>query len=300
MVETSGSPLLELPSEIRQQIFHHAVSTTRLAPFPLGDREWSMNTPEARGLPELLFVSKQLYEECIKLFYAQAILEIAPPQQGNNYFDVQFDGRFMTFAYCRLVNTYRFCRPDYIASIRTAHVFSNQLDVIDGGCYEATLQWLLDNTRVQDIQLSGRPMTRIRGQASFNIERWRRNLPSLQSTGVRLVRVWANRDRSPWETEKMRRLKCTPTEGTLKPVQIYFFSNNNERSTLQLDPRWFVTKDNSEEHITNLFAATSQIDALLNSILSGRELECYNKGVRYTRGGSWLYQLLVMPESERR
>lgn len=108
--KSKSADLLSLPIELRQQIYNHAIPVSRLTPFPLLDSEWSMKTTEARGVPAILHASRQIYEEAAPLFYSRAILEVAPAQQGYNFWDVQTKGRMISHAYSRLMYTFRIYR----------------------------------------------------------------------------------------------------------------------------------------------------------------------------------------------
>jgi len=72
--------LLQVPLEIRQQIYCYAVPVCRLAPFPYSDFDWLFHTNEYRGRPPILSACRKIHEEVIPIFYTRAILEVAPPQ----------------------------------------------------------------------------------------------------------------------------------------------------------------------------------------------------------------------------
>jgi len=289
---------LDLPSEIRQQIYSHAVPVCRLAPFPYLDSEWSMKTSEHRGVPSLLFACRRIHDEVIPLVYARAILEIAPAQQGYMWFNVQHSGtkRVTPWSYTRVVNTFRIYRAEHMKLIQKAHIFSNQADVIDGSCYEALLQWLVEHTAVGHIQLSSRPMTRIRGCAGFDLHTWRGVFyeKPVYWKNMRIIRIYTTAQRPPWEYEKMQRLRCKATDGTLNPMQIYFWSASEDGGgTLQMDPRWLTRLNDEPEKIEMLEEGAPLIDKLMSGVLEGPELQAYKDNTRYFDGDCWVYQMVL-------
>lgn len=302
MSEVTGrrTSLLDLPREIRQEIYDAAIPVSRLVPFPLGDAEWSMKTNEARGVPPLIFVCRKLYEEATPIFYSRAILEVAPAQQSDSYWDFQAEGRMITHAYRRLMQTFRFYRPEHLHVIRKAHIFSNQSQAINGQCYEALLLWLVDNTSVEEMQMSSRPMTRISGRASFDLPSWKATFVDAEPRtldSLRIVRIWARKGRPPWEYEKIMRLRCKPSDGTLNPIQIYFYVNDQKSNAvdLQLDPRWFTKLSEEPERLAAMEAAAPLIDELMGNVLRGREGQDYKHNSRHFQGDTWLYQMILIP-----
>lgn len=292
--------LLDLPVEIRRQVYDSVIPASRLVPFPLGDSEWSMKTNEARGAPPIIFACRKIYEETTPLFYSRAILEVAPAQQSNSYWDFQLEGKMVSHAYGRLIQTFRFYRPEHLRLIRKVHIFSNQSQAINGQCYEALLLWLIDNTSAEDIQISARPMTRISGKAIFDLPSWRATFlePEPRTReNLRIVRIWTRKGRPPWEHEKMMRLRCKPSDGTLNPIQIYFCVNDkqNGMKDLQLDPRWLTKLSEEPEKVVVMEAAAPMIDCLMESVLQGKEAQDYKDNSRHLKGDAWLYQMVLAP-----
>lgn len=295
-----AASLLGLPTEIRQQIYNFLIPVSRLVPFPLGDSEWSMKTDEARGVPSVIFACRKIYEEATPLFYSRAILEVAPAQQSNSYWDLHMEGKMVSHAYSRLIQTFRFYRPEHLRLIRRVHVFSNQSQAINGQCYEALLLWLVDNTSVEHIQISARPMTRISGQATFDLPSWRTTFVDCGPRypgNLRIVRIWTRKGRPPWEHEKMMRLRCKPTDGTLNPIQIYFrvTDQRSELADLQLDPRWLTKLSEEPAKVAAMEAAAPMIDRLMLDVLQGREAQDYKDNSRHFEGDAWLYQMILVP-----
>jgi len=289
---------LDLPSEIRQQIFDYAAPVCRLAPFPYLDAEWSMKTQEHRGMPAILFVCRKIYDEVIPLLYSRAILEVAPAQEGHMWFNVENlnTKRTVPYAYTLVTNTFRIYRAEHLKLIRKAHVFSNQAGVIDGSCYESLLQWLIEHTGVEHVQLSSRPMTRIRGSASFDLPRWRAVFHdnALRRDDMRIIHVFSKAERPPWEHEKMMRLRSKARDGTLNPMQIYFWSSSDEGKSLQLDPRWLTKLNDDPEKIEMLEEGAPLIDELMSRVLRGPQLRAYRDNARYFEGQYWVYQMVLV------
>lgn len=297
---SKSAGLLSLPIELRQQIYNHAIPISRLTPFPLGDAEWSMKTTEARGVPAILYASRQIYEEAAPLFYSRAILEVAPAQQGYNFWDVQIEGRMISHAYSRLMYTFRIYRAEHLRLVRRVHIFSNQTQAINGQCYEALLLWLVEHTSVENIQLSSRPMTRISGKASFDLPSWKAVFSDAvprDASNLRLVRIWATKGRPPWEYEKIMRLRCKPSNGTLNPIQIYFCVPHGDGNAvdLQLDPRWLTRLSEEPEKVAAMEAAMPMIDRVMCEVLKGREAQNYKDNSRHFEGEAWLYQMILVP-----
>ncbi|KAK5952058.1 hypothetical protein OHC33_006945 [Knufia fluminis] len=302
LIKSHTKGLLDLPSEIRQQIYDHAIPVCRLAPFPYLDSEWSMKTSEHRGVPGLLFTCRKLYEEVAPVFYTRAILEVAPAQQGHMWFNVEHlsTKRVTPYSYTRVVSTFRIYRAEHLKLVRKAHIFSNQADVIDGSCYESLLEWLVECTGIEHIQLSSRPMTRIRGGAGFDLGEWRATFldDRLNRKDIRTVRIWTQAKRTSWEHEKMMRLRCKATDGILSPMQIYFWSSTEGGGgSLQLDPRWLTRVNDEPEKIQTLEEAAPLIDRLLAGVLEGAQLQAYKDNARYFDGQCWVYQMILVAES---
>ena len=301
-LELSHATFLNLPTEIRQQIYDYVVPTCRLAPFPYLDSEWSMRSTELRGIPDLLFTCRKVYKEVTPLVYSRAILEIAPAQQGHMWFNIEHSstGSIIPYSYSRVVNTFRIYRAEHLKLIRSAHIFSNQADVIDGSCYESLVQWLVEHTGTEHIQLSSRPMTRIRGSAGFDLHRWRAAFydKPLDLRSTRTIRIFTKVERPPWEYEKMMRLQCKARDGTLNPMQIYFWSTTEAGGgILQLDPRWLTRLNDEPEKIEALYKGAPLIDEVMLKILEGPQLQAYKDNARYFEGQYWIYQMIVVSQS---
>lgn len=277
-----------------------------------------MKAPDSqhRSIPEFTYTCRRLYEETISLIYAHAILEVAPAQQSMNYFDLGIGNavhrKAIPYSYARISSALRFYRPELLKLIRRAHVYSNQADVVDGQSYEALLQWLVENTGVENVQLSARPMTRIRGRASFDVDLW---WDTFRWPGVvrnlRLVRVWTKSQRTPWEYERMMRLRCKPNNGTLNPCQLYFWSLPEVKSgrvnevgyvdskygLLQLDPRWLTRLNDEEGKVEAMETAAPMIDHMMEEVLTGRELRDYKDTTRHCVEDAWVYQMILVARS---
>ena len=178
--------------------------------------------------------------------------------------------------------------------------------MVDGGSYESLLQWLVEHTGVEEVRVSRRAMTRIRGTAGFELDVWRRGFAAL-GREKRIVRVWTESRRPPWEFEKMMRLRCNATEGALIPVQIYFWSEVRceggrdgdgkgvgKVGMLQLDPRWLTRLNDGPEKILVMEEAVPLIDDLMGRLLKGRELKDYKDASRHCNGDAWVYQIIVV------
>ncbi|KAJ9662867.1 hypothetical protein H2198_001095 [Neophaeococcomyces mojaviensis] len=289
---------LSLPSEVRSLIYDYVIPPSRLTPFPLGDTEWSMKTNEARVVPSILFTCREIYNEAVPLFYSRAILEVAPAQAGNNWFSIRLGSQPNSHSYSHLLNTFRFCKADHLKLIRRAHIFSNQSYIIDGECYESLLQWLIKHTSTEKIELSARPMTRIRGKVGFDLPSWRSAFVDrhFSAQNFRTIRLWTKAKRLPWEYEHMMRLKCSATDGTLVPMQIYFWSPTDETGNgiMMLDPRWLTRTHDDEEKIAAMNEAAPLIDELMGRVLEGRELKDYRDNSRHVEGDAWVYQMIVV------
>lgn len=300
-----GKTFFDLPLEIRRQIYNLIVPKCRLVPFPYTDPEWRMKVldDEYRGIPEFVYTCRTLYEDTIPLVYTKATLEVAPAQQSMNYFDlgigVATSAKVIPYSYSRISSILRFYKPAHLKLIRHAHIFSNQADVVDGHSYEALLQWLVENTGVENIHLSARPMTRIRGRATFDINSWQNTFcrPEI-SRNLRIVRIWTKNKRTPWEFEKMMRLRCNANVGTLNPCQLYFWSLPENRSEkygmLQLDPRWLTRLNDERAKIEAMEMAAPMIDSLVNRILVEKELRDYRDLTRHCVDDAWVYQMILV------
>lgn len=251
-------------------------------------------------MPPIIFASRKIYEDTAPLFYSRAILEVAPAQQSYSYWDFQTEGKMVSHAYGRLIHTFRFYRPEHLRLIRRVHVFSNQTQAINGQCYEALLLWLVEHTSVEDIQISSRPMTRISGKAIFDLPSWRAaffDAGPLNAESLRIVRIWTKKGRPPWEYEKMMRLRCKPSDGTLNPIQIYFCvaDKQSKAMDLQLDPRWLTKLSEEPEKVAAMEAAVPMIDRVMYDVLQGKEAQDYKDNTRHFVGDAWLYQMILIP-----
>lgn len=118
---------------------------------------------------------------------------------------------------------------------------------------------------------------------------------SRQDPRLRVVRVWrTNRDRSAWEYDKIRRLRCCVADGTLPAVQVYFYLGDGVG--VMLDPRWSVKKSDDEEKYVEMRCAVPAMDALVEAALTGQELSDYKARRRHFVGDNWVYQLIIVAE----
>lgn len=295
----SGCRLLNLPSEIRAQIIDLVISELRLAPFPYFDPEWDQTQsvaakPYQRAIPDIVFTCHQLYTECTCMLYTRATLEIAPPQQTDNFLFVHSQQGTVSDSYVRLTHTFRIYNPTHLKLIRRAHIFSNHSTVINGECYESTLKWLAAHTSVDTVELSQRIMTRIRGTVTFDLDQWRSAFSRDRINRLRVVRIWTKSNRRPWEYEKIQRLIARAGDGSLKPVQLYFLVCDRGTGVLQLDPRWLVTHHDAASTVHGAAIAATEIDQLMHEMLTGQELKDFEDGSRHIQNQSWIYQILVI------
>ena len=148
--------------------------------------------------------------------------------------------------------------------------------------------------------MSSRPMTRIRGRASFDLVSWKAvffDAVPRTTSNLRLVRVWTKKGRPPWERETMMRLRCKPSDGTLNPIQIYFCvpDKDSKAVDLQLDPRWLRRLNDEPEEVEAMEAAVPMIDRVMCDVLQGKEAQDYKDNSRHFEGDTWLYQMILVP-----
>lgn len=304
---------LSLPPEVRQQIYALVTKTVRLSTFAFVDPEWSLKPAESehgRGVPPLCFTCHKVYNETIALVYSQAVLEIAPIRGISNYFlfatSAGDSEGVLPVTYTELTDTYRFCRPDLFRLIKRAHIYNNQANPIVGPRYDSLLQWLVENTNVVDVQVSGRAMVRLGEQPRFDADKVISSFAN--PVPCKLVRLWtAEPIWHRWEWIKINKLYARYDEQKLPHVQIYFLCPGQSHGTLHLDPRWFVKGTSLSatasidygldgHYPTHEFErACSWIDSFVQQTVNGDELACYERRRRYKIGDSWLYQMIVVP-----
>jgi len=97
----------------------------------------------------------------------------------------------------------------------------------------------------------------------------------------------------------MIRLRCSAADGTLVPIQIFFWSPVNETGggSMMLDPRWLTRRHDDEEKIATMKKAAPLIDGLMEQVLEGQELEDYRDNSRYVEGHAWVYQMIIVANS---
>lgn len=274
----------------------------------------STATTHTRSFPSLAFVHPQIAPEVLPQIYSRAILEVAPPQSTNTatlYFTIRHTptARTTSYASSQLRAAFERYPAAHLARIRTVHIYSNQPDVVDSECYETLLRWILTHTDVRDIRVTTRVMTRVREQASFDRAVFESGFGALVSSALaggaeraerRVVRVWSNKRRPAWEYDKMMRLRCKLGDCTLPAVQVYFYVGRRDgrgEGSLMLDPRWSVKVTDAEERWRETESVVPRIQALVGTVLTGREWEDYKACARHFVEEDWVYQMIVLAET---
>ena len=85
---------------------------------------------EHRGSIGLLRTCRQTHNETAPIFYTRVILEVAPAQQSYAFADLQITDRYVPCSYMRVVQTFRFYRPEHLGLIRKAHIYLNRTEMV--------------------------------------------------------------------------------------------------------------------------------------------------------------------------
>jgi hypothetical protein len=167
----SSSPpsltLLKLPAEIRNQIYALAIPVTRLC-----KRKHCLANPMARQyclycadrlghddprtVPSLLYVCRSTYQDCFPIFYAKAILEIAPIRfPGHLTSDLigSADQNYLLLA-CAFDAEYAFLPAKARTLIHTAYVWTHDGTGMSTETCTALLRWIFRNLNPQEIHIS--------------------------------------------------------------------------------------------------------------------------------------------------
>lgn len=252
---------LDLPTEIRQRIFHFAIPTQHLKAQQFLDPSWT--SPEGpKGIPSLFCVNKALSEDAAAVFYSRAVLNVAPLRPPSYIFDtLDTPGHRVNLTF-GLDVAFSACPRRHLQRITTSHVYSGQRDVINAEAYEGLLRWLADNTSVQTIFLSQRLMTRIRrARADFNATLRLCSLaPNLSL--IRTIYIYSEHRRSQWEVTRISELRRALKGRGLPQVQTYLVESGGENDPL-LDPRWDARSSDDDDRLANLDKIATWVDHLM-------------------------------------
>lgn len=176
--ESNGMPacpqylsLLSLPAEIRNEIYAFAIPVTRLC-----KRKHCLANPMARQcclhcadrlehndlrtVCSLLYVCRSTYRDCFPIFYAKAILEIAPIRlPGHLTADLSGPAEQSYHLLARAFDKeYSFLPAHVKKLIHTAYVWTHDGSGISTETFTALLRWVLRNLNLQEIHVSA-PVT---------------------------------------------------------------------------------------------------------------------------------------------
>jgi hypothetical protein len=168
---TQSLTLLKLPAEIRTQIYALAIPVTRLCrrkhclANPMA-RHYCLHCADRLGyddprtVPSLLYVCRSTYQDCWRIFYGKAVLEIAPirlPGHLTSDLTGSVDQNYLLLE--RAFDAeYAFLPKNAKALIHTAYVWTHDGNGISTETLTALLRWTLRNLNPQEIHISA-PVT---------------------------------------------------------------------------------------------------------------------------------------------
>jgi hypothetical protein len=252
---------LDLPLELRQNIYSLALAAQQLKAQAFLDRAWDLAEKPAE-IPALLFVNKRVSEEAAAVFYSRAVLNVAPLRPPAFLFDsLHGNSPKLNLAFGLDVQFAPFPRA-YLARIALVRVFSGHRDAVNAEAYEALLRWLVDNTAARDIHLSYRLMTRLR-TARTNVAAISALYEAAPNLSLRrTIHVYGHGVRSQWELTRMAEISHALRGATLPKVQAYVLEQGVGHDPL-LDPRWDLRKSSTAEEVDSLHRVSTWLDHLL-------------------------------------
>ena len=151
----STPTFLGLPLEIRSLIYSFTCPRNRLCKQKPLLRDLPGDRAGPRGAPQLFLVSKQIYEECARIFYSNAVLEIEPPRQISVYSlgfaaDVKDAGNPIEI----LDAQFAFLPARFKKAIQTVDIYADFDGHFCDKAYEATLYWISTNLGLKNVHLS--------------------------------------------------------------------------------------------------------------------------------------------------
>lgn len=282
---------LDIPFELRQQVYSLALPAQHLKAQNITDPEWP-GAEKPAGIPGLLFVNRAIAEEAAAFFYSHAILNITPTpvRQPSYLFDsLNSNGLKLNLAFGLDVTFASYPRR-HLQRITIARVFSGQHDVVNAEAYEALLGWLIKNTAVRELHLSYRLMTRIR-KARMNIDA----ISSMCDAAVNLsplrtIHVYGDWPRSAWEFTRMKEIQRALRGAGLPTIQAYVLADRGEHDAL-LDPRWDLRRSSTADEVDTLSRISIWLDDLLrkDSIVTHTEWDRHHRWI-----GPSLYQICFL------
>jgi hypothetical protein len=163
---TQSLTLLKLPAEIRNQIYALAIPVTRLC-----RRKHCLANPMARHyclhcadrlehddprtVSSLLYVCRSTYQDCLRIFYGKAVLEIAPirlPGHLTSDLTGSVDQNYLLEQ--AFDAEYAFLPKSAKALIHTAYVWTHDGNGISTETLTTLLRWTLRNLNPQEIHIS--------------------------------------------------------------------------------------------------------------------------------------------------
>lgn len=260
----SGSAFLCLPAEIRATILDLVVPVRRLCTRELRDEEFKRVTPEGRQIPPILYTCKRLYQDASQVFYAKAILEVAPPQPVWFMFSTLSDDPGCALDPSPMLDAdLGFAPKRLLAVVRRVHIFSDQRTAVGAEAYESTLRWLMINTNVRYIHLSKRVQCRLRQGRVAMLPHTR--LLAIDPIPLQAIQVFTASGRNKWE--RVQRRQVENTLGTALPwYHLSFVVRTDDEILLQTDPRWGAKGTDPEEYRQQIRHIGAFLDQLLEQL----------------------------------
>lgn len=279
---------LDLPSEIRQQIYHASLSPQLLRVQDIREiPRW--NLEPLAGIPSLLLVNKAISEEAASVFYSKAVLHVAPLRPPSYMFDsLNGKGPNINLAY-GLDVAFASCPRRHMRRITTACISGAQYDAINAEAYEALLRWLVDYTAVRTVYLSIRLLTRLR-TARTDVDSTSSMCAAASSLSLqRTIYVYAFPSRSKWELTRIDEIKKALRGATLPDIQAYVLEQGTQNDAL-LDPRWDLRRNSSEDDVEALRSISTWLDSLLAADVVAKQAQ-RDPSREESRRPSRLYQI---------
>jgi hypothetical protein len=287
---------LDLPSEIRRQIYHASLSPQLLRVQDIREiPRWDLE-PLA-GIPSLLLVNKAISEEAASVFYSKAVLHVAPPRPPSYLFDsLHGKGPNINLAY-GLDVAFASCPRRHMKRITTACISSAHYDAINAEGYEALLRWLVDYTAVRTVYLSIRLLTRLR-TARTDVDSMSALCAAASSLSLqRTIYVYAYPSRSKWELTRMDEIKKALNGSTLPDIQAYVVEQGRQSDAL-LDPRWDLRRNSSGDDVEALRSISTWLDSLLAADIVTKQAQSAHPQEE-SRKPSSLYQICFVFHSRQ-
>jgi hypothetical protein len=164
---TQSLTLLKLPAEIRTQIYALAIPVTRLCrrkhclANPMA-RHYCLHCADRLGhddprtVSSLLYVCRSMYQDCWRIFYGKAVLEIAPLRLPGHLIPdlASLVDQNYSLLERALDAEYAFLPENAKTLIHTAYVWTHNGNGISTETLTALLRWTLRNLNPQEIHIS--------------------------------------------------------------------------------------------------------------------------------------------------